>query len=87
FFPYDVGDIDGDGLSDIVGSNYDCTPNSPHALICVHESKTPFTHPDTMVFFYCYDFYGTAGLPVYITDLDQDERKEIVFFLGLITYF
>ncbi|MEO0125892.1 MAG: T9SS type A sorting domain-containing protein, partial [candidate division WOR-3 bacterium] len=80
FFPYDVGDIDGDGLSDIVGSNYDCTPNSPHALICVHESKTPFTHPDTMVFFYCYDFYGTAGLPVYITDLDQDERKEIVFF-------
>jgi len=76
FAPTDVGDLDGDGLTDILGVNIENTKSCE--IVCVHESKTPFRHPDTMVWF-CYTGNNGININPCITDLDQDGRKEIIF--------
>ena len=64
-----VGDIDGDGLTDIAVS--------PHDSLEVFESPTPDSYPSECVWQWEKPYPADAPI-TWITDLDQDGRKEML---------
>ncbi|MEO0126030.1 MAG: FG-GAP-like repeat-containing protein, partial [candidate division WOR-3 bacterium] len=76
FCPLDIGDIDSDGLTDLIGLNFRF--GGPHVEAVIHtmESRTPFSYPDTMTWVHT---PGFDMIEVYITDLDGDGKKEIFY--------
>jgi len=67
--PYAVGDLDGDGKSDLVGQE--------GAKIRVYESSTPSTYPTQLVW-QSLDLMNVESF-IAIGDTDQDGRKEILY--------
>uniref|UniRef100_A0A7C4GFP5 T9SS type A sorting domain-containing protein n=1 Tax=candidate division WOR-3 bacterium TaxID=2052148 RepID=A0A7C4GFP5_UNCW3 len=81
FRPFDVGDIDGDGLTDLLGFNRDFVPtwDSLYDVLAVMESPDSASHPKSMVWWTRYA-HATGGTPPRFTpDLDRDGRREILF--------
>jgi hypothetical protein len=80
FCPFDAGDVDQDGLADLVGQAY--YRDSSGALrfaICTIESRTPNSYPDTINWYY--RLPGTPGgftRSVPYADMDGDQRREIL---------
>jgi len=88
----DIGDGDVDGLSEIVGANcryFGDTAtgqiDSLWSFLCVYESPSPDTYPDTLVWSYLYSRGGISTHAWYPGDMDRDGRKEILFNDGYQT--
>jgi hypothetical protein len=87
FIPTDLGDGDGDGLTDMLGVNTRVFGDtggqggidSIWQYLCIYESPAPYSYPDTLAWSYMYgrDYFSCrAWFP---GDLDRDGRKEILF--------
>jgi hypothetical protein len=79
--PFDVGDIDQDGLIDMVGINVEQSqhPDTVYDLIAVHESPDSFSYPTEMVWYYRYGTNLVIPQPLcYVPDLDGDSKREIL---------
>ena len=82
FRPNDVGDIDQDSLTDLVGPNEEkpLNPDTIYYVATTHESPSYYSYPETLSWFYRYssNFVGEGGGNFYFTnDLDSDEKYEI----------
>jgi hypothetical protein len=81
FLPYDVGDIDGDSLTDLVGSNIDKVINQDieYNVVTTQESPNYSYYPESLSWSYRYANNMAASQPYYFTnDLDNDGRNEII---------
>ncbi len=78
-FPFAEGLLDQDSLVDLVGMNFEAvTPWSMSPVTTVQEGPSPSSYPISLVWFDRLPGSFSA-VPHYITDLDQDGRKEIIF--------
>jgi hypothetical protein len=80
FRPWDAGDIDRDGLTDLVGHNEDWTQStdSMYNLLTIYESRTTCTYPDSLSWSFRWGTNETHVSSVYLTpDLDRDSSWEI----------
>jgi len=79
FHPYDVGDIDNDSLTDLVGRNLDIIPDTEYAIVATQESPNYFYFPESLSWSYRYAYNIAASQACYFTnDLDNDGRNEII---------
>jgi len=79
FKPYDVGDIDGDSLTDLVGQNLDITPDTEYVVVTTQECPNYSYYPESLSWSYRYAYNIAASQPYYFTnDLDIDGRNEII---------
>jgi hypothetical protein len=77
FHVYDIGDVDRDGLADIVGrAGYDSGGGMYEAL-CIFESRDSYSHPDSLVW-WATSPELTATCPALCGDLDGDSSLDIV---------
>ncbi len=79
--PFAAGDVDGDGLTDIVGvtAQLDTTgPDSVFLVLVTIESPDSFSYPCSLTWYYrCWESCRSAVPTYYPPDLDGDGRKEI----------
>jgi hypothetical protein len=79
--PFAAGDIDGDGLTDVVciTVEYDSTnPNIFYRDVITIESQDSFNYPSRLSWYYRYGDNGTIPCPTYYPpDLDGDGHMEI----------
>ncbi len=76
FNPLDVGDVDGDGLTDLLGWT---TLEDNYSIARVYESPDSFSYPSTVSWECWYDTSSAyGGQFFYFADLDQDGKKEVV---------
>jgi hypothetical protein len=88
----DMGDADGDGLSEILGANIRFFGDSASgqidslwSFLCIYESHSPDTYPDTLVWSYLYSREGWSPAAWYPGDMDRDGHREILFNDGFRT--
>jgi hypothetical protein len=80
FAPNDIGDIDRDGLKDLVGGNTEYYSDYFHSLVSTQESPDSFSYPESLSWYQRYSSNGAEAAPFYYTgDLDQDGKNEIQF--------
>ncbi len=80
FRPYDVGDIDRDSLTDLVGPNNDQTQDSMYNVVTTQESPNYSFYPESLSWWNRFSFNEVQSAPFYFPyDLDQDERRELLF--------
>ncbi len=82
FEPNDVGDIDQDGLTDLLGPNID-NPQNPdtnwYNVVTTQESPDYSSYPESLSWWYRYAYNEVISEPFYFTiDLDCDGKKEII---------
>ena len=79
FWPADAGDIDRDGLTDLVGDLYyaDSAGNEKTA-VCTIESPDSSSYPDSVVWWSPLPWSQGSAAPVQYADMDRDGRREIV---------
>jgi len=78
--PYAAGDIDGDGRTDIVCTNYECYyPDSAFNIEMTLESPDSHSYPSRLSWYErtC-DVLAAFTGPAYFTDLDHDGHEEIL---------
>ena len=82
FRPYDVGDIDQDSLTDLVGPNDDkpLNPDSTrYNVVTTQESPNYSFYPESLSWWNRYAYNEVISEPFYFTiDLDGDGKKEIM---------
>ncbi|UCG43102.1 MAG: VCBS repeat-containing protein, partial [candidate division WOR-3 bacterium] len=77
--PFDIGDVDQDGRTDIVGVNWERANDTLYNVLVVMESPNEHSLPDSLVWTYRFGRYVTGSSPCYVTtDLDKDGNREIV---------
>ncbi|MBM3323185.1 VCBS repeat-containing protein [candidate division WOR-3 bacterium] len=78
FMPYGAGDVDRDGRTDLVGNVTYKIGDSSRLALCTVESADSVSLPETLNWYY--PFPGPIGGfgPSRYTDLDRDERREIL---------
>ena len=79
-FMFDVGDIDQDGRTDIVGANREVveTDDSMYNVLVVLESRNEYSFPDSVVWSVRVGHMQGQNSPAFFTpDMDQDGRLEI----------
>ncbi len=93
FRPYDVGDIDRDSLTDLVGPNIDKVLNQDieYNVVTTQESPNYSYYPESLSWSYRYANNLATGAPFYFPpDLDNDGRNEIMFVteppLGVVIF-
>jgi len=84
FRPYDIGDIDQDSLTDLVGPNEVRPPDTSgifYNVVTTQESPNYTSYPESLSWWYRYGNYNEVqSAPFYFPiDLDQDERRELLF--------
>jgi hypothetical protein len=81
FHPYDVGDIDRDGLTDLLGTNEDWTqPGSEfYKLLATYESPTHSSYPNSLSWSFRWGMNPHEPTPLHLrNDLDGDTNCELV---------
>jgi hypothetical protein len=80
FIPTDVGDIDGDGLTEYLGYNEHYSPGSIKSMVCLYEVRDtgPEHYPDTLVWRYEYSLETDAPYEWYAGDMDRDGLPEVL---------
>ncbi|MEO0099281.1 MAG: T9SS type A sorting domain-containing protein, partial [candidate division WOR-3 bacterium] len=93
FRPYDVGDIDQDGLTDLVGPNIEKpqNPDTFYNLVTTQESPNYFYYPESLSWWYRHTNNAAISQPFYFPpDLDSDNKNEIMFVtyppLGVVIF-
>ncbi len=91
FRPYDVGDIDRDSLTDLVGPNNDETIDTTYNLVTTQESPNFSYYPENLSWWYRHYYNAAISQPFYFApDLDSDNRNEIMFVtyppLGVVIF-
>jgi hypothetical protein len=77
--PFDVGDIDQDGRTDIVGVNWERANDTLYNVLVVMESPDEHSPPESLVWSYRYGRNLGGVAPTCIApDLDQDGKQEIM---------
>jgi len=71
---WDVGDLDGDSLLDLLTQRADIYPSG----IRVFEPSSYWSFPKLPVWSWQFEYIGNGLQPMYITDFDQDGLKEIL---------
>ena len=80
FRPYDVGDIDQDSLTDLVGPNNDQTQDSMYNVVTTQESPNYSSYPESLSWWYRFAYNEVISQPFYFPpDLDRDGKREILF--------
>jgi hypothetical protein len=81
FRPNDIGDIDRDGLTDLVGRNTEYYYNDYfHSLVSTQESPNSSSYPESLSWYQRYSSNAAEAAPFFYTDdLDQDGNDEINF--------
>jgi hypothetical protein len=78
-FPFDVGDIDQDGRTDIVGVNWERANDTLYNILVVMESPDEYSYPESLVWSFRYGRnLGGVGRCYIAPDLDRDGKREIV---------
>jgi len=80
-FPFACGLLDQDSIFDLVGGNQENYnfDSAPRAITTVQEGQSATSFPTSLVWFDRLGSWIGSSPPHYITDLDQDGRKEILF--------
>ncbi|NPV14865.1 T9SS type A sorting domain-containing protein [candidate division WOR-3 bacterium] len=80
FEPYDVGFLDQDGFTDLVGPNIRNANDSLYNVVTIQESPDSSSYPESLSWWYKITPDLTVlSNPFYITnDLDDDTKKEIL---------
>jgi hypothetical protein len=82
--PWAAGDMDGDSQAELVAENYEKHPPPvrSHYLATLYRPPSQGSCPDSLVWRVRFEsVYVYGSEPFYITDLDQDGKKEITFGL------
>ncbi len=83
FQPEDIGDIDGDGLTDLLGPNDENGTITMYPNITTQESPSFNSYPESLSWWYRLSDEYFIGYTYYFTnDLDRDGRNEILTFEG-----
>jgi len=85
FRPWDVGDIDRDGLVDLAGHNEDWTQgtDSMYNLLVTYECPSDTSFPESLTWSFRWGVNETHSSPVYLrNDLDGDSYREFVNATG-----
>ena len=79
FYPWDIGDIDRDGLRDLLGYHVYCDSYHYRFVLGVMESPDPHSYPARLVWWTNLAPYATADyVPCYLSgDLDGDDREDM----------
>ncbi|MFB0509437.1 MAG: hypothetical protein ACETVX_02985, partial [bacterium] len=80
--PYDVGDIDQDYLTDLLGPNIDKpqNPDTFYNVVTTQESPSYSFYPESLNWWYRYSNNEIQSAPFYLPpDLDQDNLRELLF--------
>jgi len=81
FEPKDVGDIDQDGLVDLVGPNVENVNDSFFPLVTTQESPDYHSYPESLSWWYRTSNEYTFSYTYYFTpDLDNDGKNEILTY-------
>jgi hypothetical protein len=81
--PFDVGDIDQDGRTDIVGVNRERANDTLYNVLVVMESPDEHSLPESLVWSFRYGRNLGGVSPCYIApDLDRDGKREAVLLGG-----
>jgi len=78
--PFAAGDIDGDGLTDIVCISIEKSPvpDTFYCIVMTLESPDSFSYPCSLSWYYRYSDNGAIPIPTYYPpDLDKDGHEEI----------
>ncbi|MEO0110262.1 MAG: T9SS type A sorting domain-containing protein [candidate division WOR-3 bacterium] len=79
FKPNDVGDIDQDGLTDLLGPNWERANESTYNVVTTQESPDYHSYPESLSWWYRFAYNEVISEPFYFTtDLDNDTKKEIL---------
>jgi len=76
FWPHDVGDVDRDGLADLVGRGSYYSGGGYHYAVCVFESHDSFSYPDSLVWWVSSPISAMTRHGVY-ANLDGDSAWDI----------
>jgi len=76
-YPFDAGDVDGDGLTDIVGTVVDCVGDSWFNTAVVLESPCPDSHPSILKWRLRYSRNQSPYKFFAFADLDRDGRRDL----------
>jgi hypothetical protein len=79
---WDIGDLDGDSLMDVVAQGTDTYPTT----VRVFEPSNYWTFPKIKVWDWQYEWIGNGVQCMYITDLDRDGLKEILTADAQVVY-
>ena len=79
---WDIGDMDGDSLLDVLAQRDDSSPTG----IRVFEPANYWTYPKIKVWTWPFEYFGYDREPMYITDLDRDGLKEILVADAQVIY-
>ncbi len=81
FAPNDIGDIDRDSLSDLVGPNQEWVNsknNTVYFITSTQESPNISSYPESLTWYYRYSNQDNGSSFYFTNDLDKDEREEII---------
>jgi hypothetical protein len=77
--PFDIGDVDQDGRTDIVGVNWERANDTLYNILVVMESPDEYSYPESLVWSFRYGRNLGGVAPTCIApDLDLDGQQEIV---------
>jgi len=82
FVPYDVGDIDQDSLTDLLGPNYERANDTTYNVVTTQESPNYNFYPENLSWWYRTSNLGYSYTYYLTPDLDRDGKKEILTFEG-----
>jgi hypothetical protein len=80
FEPEDIGDIDSDSLTDLVGPNRERANDSTFNIVTTHESPNYLSYPENLSWWTRYSYNEVQSAPFFSPpDLDCDNLNELLF--------